>query len=72
MNARNVWWGFAAAVVLAALDLLGSYLAKEFSKIGLRPIEKNGYFQPFKIPSAVGTLTLVRPQGHQDVGAPQH
>ena len=31
MNARNVWWGFAAAVVLAALDLLGSYLAKEFS-----------------------------------------
>ena len=31
MNARQAWWGFASAVVLAGLDLLGSYLAKEFS-----------------------------------------
>jgi len=31
MGAKNVWWGLAAVVTLAGLDLLGAYLAKEFS-----------------------------------------
>ena len=31
MNSRNMWWAISAIVVLAGLDLVGAYLAKEFS-----------------------------------------
>ncbi len=31
MGGRSTWWAVAAVVILAALDLLGAYLAKEFS-----------------------------------------
>lgn len=31
MSGRSIWWGIGTVVSLAGLDLLGAYLAKEFS-----------------------------------------
>lgn len=45
------------------LNRAADHIAAEFKKIGLLPGMKSSYFQPFTIPGAQGTLTLVGPAG---------
>src|SRR5262249_42700302 len=45
------------------LEKAADYIANQFKQIGLKPGYKGGYFQPFGITGAVGTLELTGPQG---------
>src|SRR5262245_52651867 len=47
----------------AGLDRAADYIAEQFRKIGLRPGGKSGYFQPFRVAAAEGSLTLTGPLG---------
>jgi hypothetical protein len=45
------------------LDKAADYIAAEFKRLGLKPGLGTSYFQPFYIAGAVGSLTLVGPDG---------
>ncbi|MFO0840981.1 MAG: M28 family peptidase [Gemmataceae bacterium] len=47
------------------LKRAGDYIAAEFKRIGLKPGYQGGYFQPYAIAGAVGSLELVGPQGQK-------
>src|SRR4051794_19592845 len=45
------------------LNKAAEYIAGEFKKAGLKPGFMGSYFQPFKIPGAVGKVVLEGPAG---------
>jgi hypothetical protein len=47
------------------INRAATYIAGEFKKTGLKPINGNDYFQPFRIAGARGSLTLIGPLGQQ-------
>src|SRR6266704_2665784 len=59
-------------VTTKGINLAADYIAGEFKKAGLQPIDKeNGYFQPFSVITggakldSPNTLTLTGPNGQQ-------